>query len=81
MARTHYQIKDETILAGLLPGTWCGDTIPTTLGRGATDETEAKKLLSEAIPFISQDTGFCEGAYTMVLLISYTRFQSHASCV
>jgi len=71
MARTHYQIKDEILLVGLLPDFWCNPT-PFTIGREASDETEAKKLLKQAVPFICADAGFCEGAYSIVLLQFHT---------
>jgi hypothetical protein len=71
MARTHYQIQDERLLLGLLPDLRC-NPIPFAMGKEATDEVEAKKLLRNTVPFINPTADFCEGAYSMVLLQSHT---------
>lgn len=73
MARTHYQIIDESLLAGL-----CADSpyqdISFCLDDKATDEHTAKKLLKETLPFITSDVDFCQEAYTMVLLLRDSHF-------
>lgn len=69
MARTHYQINDESLLAGLLPDVPCEDIPFNTLDKEATDELVAKKLLGETLPFINSDVDFCAGAYGMVILL------------
>lgn len=67
MARTHYQIADPSLLAGLLPGLPCQQT-SCHLDNVATDEQAAKKLLRSTLPFINSDADFSPGAYSMVLL-------------
>jgi hypothetical protein len=77
MARTHYQIKDEMLLVGLLPaatGLPCQPIpVPMCTDEEANmDEIEAKKLLRNTVPFINPNADFCEGAYSMVLLQYHT---------
>lgn len=67
MARTHYQIVDPSLLAGLLPDLPCQHP-PYRLDSAETDEEAAKKLLHDTLPFINSHTDFSPGAYSMVLL-------------
>lgn len=67
MARTHFQIKDESLLAGLLPRVPNKD-IGFSQDKDASDKLVALKLLGERVPFISPDVDFCSGSYAMVLL-------------
>lgn len=80
MARTHYQIKDEILLVGLLPDFRC-NPFAVCVDKKSTDEAEAKKLLRITVPFINPDTDFCEGAYSMILLQSHTHVYRLAQAV
>lgn len=67
MARTHYQIADPSLLAGLLPDLPCQHG-SLGLDGVVTDEQAAKRLLHSTLPFINPDVDFSPGAYSMVLL-------------
>lgn len=80
MARTHYQIRDESLLAGIFSGIPYED-ISFCLEEEASDESTAKKLLKETLPFISSDVDFCKEAYTMVVLLQESHFFRVAQAV
>lgn len=80
MARTHYQITDESLLAGIFSDIPYGD-ISFCLEQEARDESTAKKLLKEKLPFISSDVDFCKEAYSMVVLLQDSHFFRVAQAV
>lgn len=80
MARTHYQIRDESLLAGLFTDVTYED-ISFCLDEEARDESTAKNLLKETLPFISSDVDFCKEAYTMVVLLRESHFYRVAQAV
>lgn len=71
MARTHYQVKDERLLVGLLPD-FKTESLPFAVCNKLPDDVQAKSFLRNTLPFVNTDIDFCEGAYSMILLQTHT---------